>query len=71
MGPQDVVRLLAMTISELREGIIDPPRANSIGVLTSHLLKAFEVSETHKTLQELQMILDERSNNKKGQSHEN
>jgi len=61
--PKDVVGLLAATISELRAGKISSSRANSIGLLVSNLLKAFEASEMNRKLQELQSLLNRRNQN--------
>lgn len=43
--PQDVVRLLAETINEVRDGSLDVRIATAIGYLGGQLLRAFEVAE--------------------------
>ncbi len=44
-GSSDVVYLLTATISEVRNGNLDPRIANTIGYLAGHLLKAFEAKK--------------------------
>jgi len=58
--PHDVIRLLSATIEEVRAGKIDPKVANTIGYLSSHLLKAFEVANLEGKVEELQAILSDR-----------
>lgn len=53
---EDIVKLLASTITEVRAGSIDVKIANCIGVLSSHLLRAIEVVEFEKRLQALENL---------------
>lgn len=59
-NPHDVIRLLSTTIEEVRAGKIDPKVANTIGYLSSHLLKAFEVANLEGKVEELQAVLLDR-----------
>jgi hypothetical protein len=42
-GPRDVVELVALTISQVRRGQLDPRRANSVGFLAGIALRALEI----------------------------
>ena len=64
--PKDVVTLLAQTIHEVREGTLDPRIANTIGYLTGHLIRAFEVAELDGKMEEVRAVLIERRPIKKG-----
>jgi len=55
-GAGDVVKLLIKTINEVREGKLDPRVANTIGYLSSHLLKAYEVASLDTKLTEITAI---------------
>lgn len=59
--PKDVVKLLTVTINEVREGKIPLQIANTIGFLTGHLLRAFEVAEMDKKLDEIRGVITERT----------
>mgnify|MGYP000976924504 CR=1 FL=1 len=64
--PKDVVTLLAQTINEVREGTLDPRIANTIGYLTGHLIRAFEVAELDGKTEEIRAVLLDRRPIKKG-----
>lgn len=64
--PKDVVMLLAQTINEVRAGTLDPRIANTIGYLTGHLIRAFEVAEIDGKMEEVRAVLVERRPIKKG-----
>jgi hypothetical protein len=49
---EDVVRLLGVTINEVRKGQVDPKIANATGYLSSVLLRALEGSELAKQIEE-------------------
>ena len=57
---KDVIRLLATTITEVRQGEIDLRVANCIGYLAGHLIKAFEVGEVNEKLELFNSIIIER-----------
>lgn len=42
--PADIVKLLSVTITEVRDGTLDPRIANTIGFLAGHLVRAFELA---------------------------
>ena len=65
-SPKDVVTLLAQTINEVRAGTLDPRIANTIGYLTGHLIRAFEVAELDGKMEEVRAVLIERRPIKKG-----
>ena len=64
--PKDVATLLAQTINEVRSGTLDPRIANTIGYLTGHLIRAFEVAEIDGKMEEVRAVLVERRPIKKG-----
>jgi hypothetical protein len=41
-GPEDLAPILIETLERLKNGEIQPPAANAIGYLVSHLLKVYE-----------------------------
>lgn len=55
--PKDVVKLLSTTISEVRDGSLDPRIANTIGFLSGHLIKAFEVAKLEDKIDEVKAVL--------------
>jgi hypothetical protein len=55
---QDVARLLAQTINQMRRGEIDPRIGNSIGYLAGLMLKGLERGELEKRLAALEMALN-------------
>jgi len=65
-SPKDVVMLLAQTIHEVRAGTLDCRIANTIGYLTGHLIRAFEVAELDGKMEEVRAVLIERRPIKKG-----
>jgi len=64
--PKDIVTLLARTIHEVRDGTLDPRIANTIGYLTGHLIRAFEVAELDGKMEEVRAVLIERRPIKRG-----
>jgi len=50
---EDVIGLLCDTINLVRCNVMPPQIANSVGYLSSHLLKAFEKSEDEAILEKL------------------
>ena len=57
-----VVKLLVKTINEVRTGEIDLRVANCLGYLSGHLIKAMEVSDIEKRVEEIEKQLEERRN---------
>ncbi len=57
---KSVVKLLATTINEVRQGAVDLRVANCIGYLSGHLIKALEVSEIVGRVETLEGIILER-----------
>ncbi len=55
--PKDVVTLLGLTINEVREGKLPPQIANTIGFLSGHLLRAFEIAEMDDKVEEVKAVL--------------
>ena len=49
--PKDVVTLLETTINDVRTGAMPNSIANTIGYLSSHLLKAIEVADLNTQLE--------------------
>lgn len=58
--PTDVIYLLNTTIQEVRDGKLDPRIANTIGYLSSHLLKAYEIANIDEKVEEVRAVLIER-----------
>lgn len=58
---KDVVTLLSVTISEVREGSVELRVANCIGYLSGHLIKAFEISNLESRLEKLEEIIKKES----------
>ena len=54
----DVVSLLASTINEVRAGRMEVRMANCLGVLSGHLIKAFEISDLEKRLEGLELKVE-------------
>lgn len=59
---KDVVSLLTDTINRVRSGELDTRVANCLGVLSGHLLKAFEVAELENRLESIERVILERRN---------
>lgn len=55
--PQDVVTLLVDTIGRVRAGELDIKVANCIGVLSGHLIKAFETAQLDDRLAMIQQVI--------------
>lgn len=53
----DVVELLVTTINEMRSGKIDAKVANCIGVLSGHLMRAFEMANLEERVDEIEQII--------------
>jgi len=64
--PNDLVRLLAATINEVRDGSIDPKIASTIGFLSGHLIRAFEVAELNSKVEQVKSVLDHRTKKRRG-----
>ena len=58
--PVDAVNLLADTIHRVREGEIDIRVANCIGVLSGHLIKAFEVANINEKVDVIEQVIMKR-----------
>lgn len=56
----DVVILLADTVKRVRSGELDLRVATTLGYLSGHLLKAFEISDLEARFEELEKKLDEK-----------
>jgi hypothetical protein len=56
----DVVSLLTDTIHRVRSGEMEVKIANCIGVLSGHLLHAFEISEMQNRAEEIERLIIER-----------
>ncbi len=55
--PEDVCRLLAATINEVRSGAVPPAVANSIGYLAGQWTKSFETAELARKIAGLELIV--------------
>lgn len=58
--PQDAVELIADTINRVRAGKLDVRIANCIGVLSGHLIKAFEVTQLKDKMELIDRVVLER-----------
>ena len=56
-APKDVVVLLTKTINEVRQGKLDPRIANTIGYLAGVLVRALEVAEVARKVDEVRAVL--------------
>ncbi len=54
---EDVVRLLSITINQVRRGEIDPRVANAVGYLSGIILKAKEQGDIEKRLKQIEEIV--------------
>ena len=59
-NPVDAVNLLADTINRVREGELDIRVANCIGVLSGHLIKAFEVASINEKVDVIEQVIMKR-----------
>ena len=57
---QDVVKLIAETINQVRRGELDPRVANAVGYLANVLIKATEQGDHEKRLEELEALIKNR-----------
>ena len=55
---KDVVGLLVQTINEAREGKIEVRLANCLGVLSGHLIRAFELTDFEQRLTKLEQAIN-------------
>lgn len=55
--PEDIVKLLAVTITEVRAGCIDPRIANTIGFLAGHLIRAMELTVVDGKTEEVKALI--------------
>ncbi|HOD02895.1 MAG TPA: hypothetical protein PKN28_06170 [Clostridiales bacterium] len=58
---KDVVRLLTVTIEEVRTGKLDPRIANTIGFLAGHLTRAYEIAELEQKVDEIRAVIKGRT----------
>ena len=58
---QDVAKLIAQTINQVRRGELDPRVANAVGYLANVLIKAVEQGDHEKRLEELEALISNRS----------
>ena len=58
---KDVVRLLTVTIEEVRTGKLDPRLANTIGFLAGHLTRAYEIAELEDKVDEIRAVIKART----------
>ncbi len=61
--PDDVVNLLADTIERVRNGEMDVKIANCLGFLSSHLIKALELSNLKNKVEAIEKVFYERKIN--------
>lgn len=59
---KDVVILLAETINGVRVGSVDIRVANCLGILSGHLLKAMEISNFERRIDEIEEKIEEYRN---------
>ena len=59
-NPQDTISLIADTINRVRAGELDVRVANCIGVLSGHLIKAFEVTQLKDKVEMIDRIVLEK-----------
>jgi hypothetical protein len=57
---KDAVLLLADTISRVRAGTMDAKIATTLGYLSGHLIKAFEISEMEDRFDKLEQVVEDR-----------
>lgn len=63
-GATDVIGLLVETVNEVRAGRLETRLANSLAILSGHLLRAFEISDLEKRLEKLEIQLEEKIANR-------
>ena len=56
-GAEEVVRLLSVTINQVRKGEIDPRIANAVGYLSGIILKAKEQGDIEERLKQIEEIV--------------
>ncbi|MFH1374362.1 MAG: hypothetical protein ABII79_11250 [bacterium] len=54
---EDVVKLLSVTINQVRRGEIDPRIANSVGYLSGIILRAREQGDIEERLTQIEQIV--------------
>ena len=59
-NPQDAITLIADTINKVRTGQLDVRIANCIGVLSGHLIKAFETAQLKDKVEMIDRIVLEK-----------
>ena len=57
----DVVILLTQTVNLIRGGKMEVRVANCLGVLSGHLIKAFEVSDLEKRIEKIENTIEQRN----------
>lgn len=60
----DIIGLLVETVNEVRAGRIETRLANSLAILSGHLLRAFEISDLEQRLESLELKLEEKAVNR-------
>lgn len=58
---KSVANLLTKVINEVRTGEIELRVANCIGYLTGHLIKALEISELEKRVEEIEKVIKDKN----------
>jgi hypothetical protein len=56
--PKDVVKLLAITINEVRKGVMELRQANCIGYLSGHLIKTMETASLEERILNIEKALN-------------
>ena len=56
--PDDVIILLGKTLKEVRAGRLPSQTANTIGFLSGHLIRAFEVARMNDKIEEVRAALE-------------
>jgi hypothetical protein len=56
--PEDVKTLLIDTIQNVRSGNMEIKTANCLGFLSSHLIRAFELTELEKRIETIEKLIN-------------
>ena len=57
----DVVILLTQTVNQVRAGKLETRTANCLGVLSGHLIRAFEISDLEKRIEKIELAIEQRN----------
>lgn len=60
---QDIVKLMTETINQVRKGDLDPRVANAVGYLANVLIKALDVGDLEKRMEDLESAILNRKGN--------